>query len=268
MSFCIKLRSTSQQKRERIKTHPFHIFKSILLCRILTDDVVGIKVDVDASIAHPHDDVIQAHKETTQQQHAVLVDAQLCAKHGYAIVVELALVQDDLVEEEDGVAALEQLQRDLLGLRRRRLQGRAAAATVPLVDVAAVKGRVAPVVGLDDLLDLLGGALARALPVAGVGDLEHVALRLVDGVEGGGRAKRDGPARGHVRDRDHVVAKDHLGHGDPETLREVVDDAGFGDGELARGDAEALLRVRLGRRREGLGPREGLVGVCDVVHFV
>lgn len=69
-----------------------------------------------------------------------------------------------------------------------------------------------------------------------------------------------------MSDRDEVVAKDHLGHGDAELRLEGVNGGGFGDGELAGRDAEVVLRVRGCCRGEGVGAGIRLVGRCYVVH--
>lgn len=159
------------------------------------------------------------------------MDTQFGAIDGNAIIIQLALKQDHLVKEENRVSALEQF--DWYRLVR------VLQLPLRLIGCAwsyrpGVGRRVAPIVRLDHLFNLLRRVLSGALPVARVRDLEHVLVRLVDGVEsvGGGEANR--PARGHVCDGDEVVAKNHLGHGDADIVGEGVDGAGFGDGQLAR----------------------------------
>lgn len=148
------------------------------------------------------------------------MNPQLCAAQRNAIIVQFALVQDDLVEEEHRIAPLQQLNGNLL---LRRLE--------PLLTNisrrAAVRRRVAPVVRLDDLFDALRGALARALPVARIGHAQHVLVGLVDGVERIGGVELERPVGGDVRDGDEVVAKDHLRHGDAELLLEGIDGGGL-----------------------------------------
>ncbi|KAJ3561592.1 hypothetical protein NPX13_g8887 [Xylaria arbuscula] len=82
------------------------------LDRVLACDHLGGEVDVDPRVADAADDVVEAHVQPAQQQHALIVDAQLRAEHRDAVVVELALVQHYVVEEADGVAPLEQLDGD------------------------------------------------------------------------------------------------------------------------------------------------------------
>lgn len=194
------------------------------------------------------------------------MDSQLSAAQGNAIIVQLALIQDDLIEKEHRVTPLQQLNGNLL-LRRRLKPLQLRVVGIPRR--AAVRRRVAPVVGLDHLFNALRGALARALPVARIGHAQHVLVGLVDGVEGIGGVELEGPVGGSVRDGDEVVAKDHLRHGDAELLLEGIDGGGLGDGQLAGRDAEAVLRVGGCGGGEGVGAGEGFVEGGDVVcHFL
>ncbi|KAK5632036.1 hypothetical protein RRF57_007750 [Xylaria bambusicola] len=61
-----------------------------------------------------------------------------------------------------------------------------------------VRGTIAPVKRPHDLADAGARLLAARAPFAGVGDLQHVVARLVDGVEGIARVKLDAPSRWHV----------------------------------------------------------------------
>lgn len=254
----------AEKEREKKHTYILHIGKLGLLCRVLTQHLVRLEIHIDPRVSQSHQDVVQPHKQPAQQQHALLVDPQLGAVQRDAVVVQLALVQDDLVEEEDRIAALQQLNGDLLVRRpEAQLRGRRRR-----LDGAAVRRRVAPVVGLDDLLDVLRRLLARALPVARVRHAQHVLVRLVDGVERVRRVELQRPVGGRVRDGHEVVAEDHLRHGDAELLLERIDGRRLGDGELAGRDAEMPLRVGGCGGGEGVGGWEGLVGGGDVIHFV
>lgn len=186
------------------------------------------------------------------------MNPQLGAIQRNAVVIQLAFIQDHLVEKEHRIAPLQQLNGDML---LRRLEARLGASP----DRAAVRRRVAPVVRLDHLLDALRGALARALPVARIGHAEHVLVGLVDGVERIRGVELERPVGGAVGDGDEVVAKDHLRHGDAELLLEGIDGGGFGDGELAGRDAEAVLRVGGCGGGERVGAGEGFVERGDVV---
>lgn len=151
------------------------------------------------------------------------MNPQLCAVQGDAIIVQLALIQDDFIEKEHRVAPLQQLNGNLLLRRLKPLQ-------LVVTDIprrAAVRRRVAPVVRLDHLFNALRGALARALPVARIGHAQHVLVGLVDGVERIGGVELERPVGGDVRDGDEVVAKDHLRHGDAELLLEGIDGGGL-----------------------------------------
>lgn len=96
-----------------IETHPLDISKIVLLGRILPNDLVLGEIDIDPRVTHARDDVIQAHVQPGEQQHALLHDTDFDAVHANAVVVELGLEEDDLVEEEDGVAPSEELEWDL-----------------------------------------------------------------------------------------------------------------------------------------------------------
>lgn len=221
--------------------------------------------------------------------------AQLHAEGRDAVVVQLALVEHDVVEEADGVAPLEQLDGDRPVRRREvpspraRARARALGCGVTLTttilscvyrhavppgpsdtsdrDGALVRGAVAPVERPHDLADAGGGrALAAGAPGAGVGDAEHVLARLADGVEGVARGEGDAPPRGRVRDAHGVVAEDHLRRRDPEVPLQRLDRPGPGDGQLAARDGEGALAVRLRRRGQVRGARPGLRRRCDGVY--
>lgn len=158
-------------------THILDVGKLGLFCSVLAQHFVCLEIHIDPRVSQPHQDVVQTHKQAAQQQHALVVNSQLSAVQRNAVIIELALVQNDLVEEENRITPFQQLNGNLL-LRRRK--GGSA------VDSASICRGVTPVIGLNDLLDVLSRLLARALPVAGVGDAQHVLISLVDGVEGVG----------------------------------------------------------------------------------
>lgn len=107
------------------ETHLPNILEGRFLCRVLPNDLIGLEVDVDSRVAYPYNNIIQSQEEPTEEEHALLVNAQLGAVDGYAVVIQLALVQDDFVEEEDRIAPLQQLKGNLLirGLQRRLVGG-------------------------------------------------------------------------------------------------------------------------------------------------
>ncbi len=210
------------------KTHLFDVVKAGLLNRVLARDDLGGEVDVDPRVPHATEDVVEAHVEATQQQHALVVHAQLGAQDRDAVVVQLALVEHDVVEEADGVAPLEELDGDRVG-RRREVQRPltittttttttttstfipAAAAVVAVCAVAVAitpRGRVSVrvfctpwpasrrVAAHDDGDDgpLVRGAVA---PVEGPHDLADAGARLI-----AARAPLAG-----VRDPQHVGAR-------------------------------------------------------------
>src|SRR4051812_13336853 len=93
------------------RTHPLDIRKRRLTLRVLTDYDLLSEVDVNARVADAHEDVVEAHEQAGEEQHAGGVHAELDREHADAVIVELRLVQDDVVEEKDRVAPLEELDR-------------------------------------------------------------------------------------------------------------------------------------------------------------
>ena len=146
--------------------------------RVLADDLLGIVLDVDARVAHAHDDAVEAQEEAAEQEQSVGHDADFDAEQADAVVCQLVFVQVYGVEEEDGVWAAEQVCPDgMLGLVCCLPFSLALAGMCG----AFVIGAIAPVERLDDLLHAL--RIAILLPRICNCDLKHTLLRLADTVE-------------------------------------------------------------------------------------
>lgn len=251
MSFCL------------CEAYSFDFSKCSLFRGVFSDDFVCLEIDVYTGISYANNDIIETHEETDEKQHALLMHTDLGAVDGHTVIIQFAFEENHLVEEQHGVSTLEQLDRYRLG---RGFELVLRGCVLWLLDSSVICGGVAPIIGFDDLFNLLRGIFTSTFPVSRVRHFQHMLVCLVDGIESGGGCECDGPAGGEVGDGNEVVAKDHFGHGDADLVGEGIDGAGFRNGQLASRDAEVVLDVGLGSCGEGLRGEEGLVESCDVVH--
>ena len=141
----IRIPHNSQHILSRPRQRPPHRLVLLFPRSVLADDLAGGKFDEDTRIAYAKDDIVEAHEEAGEEQQAGGHDAHLDGEHGDAVVGELVFVEHDIVEEVDGIGALQEGQRDGGGGWG---EGRGGG------HGAAVVGTVGPVEGLDDFFDV------------------------------------------------------------------------------------------------------------------
>lgn len=258
---------------------------------ILTDHLPAREINIDPRISDPEQDAVQTQEEPAQDEETLGHDADLDSEEGDPIIGELVLVQDDLVEQKDGLRLLQSVEGDeIVRASEARGRGREFLGTVvsagrrrPLRtglldwtghhkylgrrDSPLVRGGVRPIERLDDLLDVLVDALPHLLPAFGIRDLQHRLAGLVDEAQRFQGAKADPPAR-LVLDIDRIVAEDHLGRRDAKRPGHHVDLAALQDGKLVGcdrppldGDGLALVGSRV------VGMRTGVVGHPEDLRF-
>ena len=122
-----------------------HVFEWFLPCNILSNNLSFFEIDINSSVANSEDNIVQAHKESTKQEHAFWHDSNLARQHGNSVVVKFTLIEYHFLEESYWIWALQKLNRNLFATRYKWFA----------VDSTLIISRVWPIEWLHNFLDSL-----------------------------------------------------------------------------------------------------------------
>jgi hypothetical protein len=74
-------------------TYLLDLIEFVLLFGVVPNDLASIEVDIYSRIANSNKDLVEPHKEPTEQKHPVWHHPELTRNDGDAIVIQLALIQ-------------------------------------------------------------------------------------------------------------------------------------------------------------------------------
>lgn len=66
---------------------------------VFSDDFVGLEIDVYTGISYANNDIIEAHEETDEKKHALLMHTDFGAVNRNAVIIQFAFKEDHFVEK-------------------------------------------------------------------------------------------------------------------------------------------------------------------------